>query len=280
MGEQKHPVARLRRPQLSNRRFTADLRLTKKTIMPNYTLHYFNGRGRAEICRMMFHMAGVQYMDKRYEFSDWERCRNDFPCGYLPCLQMDNGYMMPETMAICRYLAREYGFYPRSSMDMMRCDYICDCFYEIMHDYMRYYHWKNGRFRYNWMDGGMMGSGMMGSGMMGSGMMGSGMGSGMGCGDMMNCNYDNYMYWRYMNTFNRIMPFMERSLCMRNGGNMYFMGDQMTWCDMMFYCCMENMYMENQSMFSNYPRMMGLYNRMAAHPKICSYLRNRCNTCW
>ena len=39
------------------------------------------------------------------------------------------------------------GFYPRSPMDMMRCDYICDCFYEIMHDYMRYYHWKNGRFR-------------------------------------------------------------------------------------------------------------------------------------
>ena len=39
------------------------------------------------------------------------------------------------------------GFYPKNSMDMMRCDYIADCFYEIMHDYMRYYHWKNGRFR-------------------------------------------------------------------------------------------------------------------------------------
>ena len=44
--------------------------------MPNYTLHYFNGRGRAEILRMMFHMAGVKYLDKRYEFSDWDRCRN------------------------------------------------------------------------------------------------------------------------------------------------------------------------------------------------------------
>merc|ERR1712142_931491 len=100
---------------------------------------------------------------------------------------MDNGDMMPETMAICRYLAREYGFYPRSPMDMMRCDYICDCFYEIMHDYMRYYHFKNGRFRYNYMENGMMGSnmssGMMGSnmtsGMMSSGMMGSNMSSGM-----------------------------------------------------------------------------------------------------
>ena len=44
--------------------------------MPNYTLHYFNGRGRAEILRMMMAMAGIKYMDKRYEFSDWDRCRN------------------------------------------------------------------------------------------------------------------------------------------------------------------------------------------------------------
>ena len=47
-----------------------------KVTMPNYTLHYFNGRGRAEILRMMMAMAGVKYMDKRYEFSDWDRCRN------------------------------------------------------------------------------------------------------------------------------------------------------------------------------------------------------------
>ena len=32
-------------------------------------------------------------------------------------------------------------------MDMFRVDYICDCLYEILHDYMRYYHEKNGRFR-------------------------------------------------------------------------------------------------------------------------------------
>ena len=36
-------------------------------------------------------------------------------------------------------------------MDMMKCDYIADCFYEIMHDYMRYYHWKNGRFRVSYL---------------------------------------------------------------------------------------------------------------------------------
>merc|ERR1712002_1444344 len=114
---------------------------------------------------------------------------------------------------------------------------------------------------------------MMSSGMgMGSGMMGS--------SDMMGSNYDNYMYWRYMNTFNRIMPFMERTLCMRNSGNNFFMGNDMMWCDMMMYCCMENMMMENQSMFSNCPRLMSLYQRVAQHPKVAMYLKNRMMTNW
>ena len=44
--------------------------------MPNYTLYYFNGRGRAEICRMLMAAAGVQYTDKRFEFNEWDKYRN------------------------------------------------------------------------------------------------------------------------------------------------------------------------------------------------------------
>jgi glutathione S-transferase len=37
--------------------------------MPSYTLTYFNGRGRAELTRLVFAAAGVQYEDKR--ITDW-----------------------------------------------------------------------------------------------------------------------------------------------------------------------------------------------------------------
>nr|BAR90785.1 S-crystallin 3 [Idiosepius paradoxus] len=171
---------------------------------------------------------------------------------------------MPETMAIARYLAREYGFYPRSPMDMMRCDYIADCFYEIMHDYMRYYHWKNGRFRFN-----ISGTGSN-----------SGMNSPTSSGGDMNSNFDNYMQWRYMNTCHRILPFLERTLDMQNGGRSFFVGDQMLWCDMMCYCSLENPSMENQSMLSKYPKLMALRSRVASHPKISGYLKSRSNTNW
>nr|AAA97547.1 S-crystallin [Doryteuthis opalescens] len=230
--------------------------------MPNYTLYYFNGRGRAEILRMMFAAANVKYMDKRFEFNEWDKYRKDMPCMCVPVLEMDGGMKMPETMAIARYLAREHSFYPKNNMDMMRCDYIADCFYEIMHDYMRYYHWKNGRFRFN--------------------MSGSGNGPSSptsGRGDM-DTNSDNYMQWRYMNTCHRVLPFLERTLEMKNGGKNFFMGDQMMWCDMMCYCALENPFMENQSMFSKYPKLMALRNRVAGHPKISGYLKSRNNTNW
>ena len=37
--------------------------------MPSYTLNYFNGRGRAEITRLIFAAAGAQYNDNR--IADW-----------------------------------------------------------------------------------------------------------------------------------------------------------------------------------------------------------------
>ena len=56
--------------------------------MPNYTLYYFNGRGRAEICRMLMAAAGVQYTDKRFEFNEWDKYRNG-KLSYVFCKFVD-----------------------------------------------------------------------------------------------------------------------------------------------------------------------------------------------
>lgn len=39
--------------------------------MPEYKLTYFNGRGRAEITRLIFAAAGQKYTDER--ISDWPK---------------------------------------------------------------------------------------------------------------------------------------------------------------------------------------------------------------
>jgi len=42
--------------------------------MVNYKLHYFNGRGRAEISRLILAAAGVKFDDNRVE--DWPRTKS------------------------------------------------------------------------------------------------------------------------------------------------------------------------------------------------------------
>ncbi|CAI9723164.1 S-crystallin 3-like [Octopus vulgaris] len=203
--------------------------------MPSYTLHYFNHRGRAEICRMLFAAAGVQYNDRRIESSEWNSMRSQMPCSMMPMLELDNRTQIPQSMAMARYLAREFGFHGRNNMEMARVDFISDCFYDILDDYMRMY--QDGNYR-------MMSEQRM----------------------------------RYRETCRRILPFMERTLDMYNGGSQYFLGDQMTMADMMCYCALENPLMDEPSMLTSYPKLMALRNRVMNHSKMCNYLKRRCRT--
>ncbi|XP_029636623.1 S-crystallin 3 [Octopus sinensis] len=213
--------------------------------MPSYTLHYFNHRGRAEICRMLFAAAGVQYNDRRIDCSEWTGMRNQMPCSMLPMLEIDNRHQIPQSMAIARYLAREFGFHGRNNLDMARVDFITDCFYDILDDYMRMYHDKDGRM-------------------------------------MFQRSYDNgsssERRTRFQETCRRILPFMERTLEMRNGGNQFFMGDQMTMADLMCYCALENPLTDDTSMLSSYPKLQSLRNRVMSHMKMSPYLKNRSST--
>ncbi|GAB1598752.1 S-crystallin 3 [Argonauta hians] len=213
--------------------------------MPSYTLHYFNHRGRAEICRMLFAAAGVQYNDRRIESSEWDSMRNKMPCSMMPMLELDNRTQIPQSMAMARYLAREFGFHGRSNIEMARVDYISDCFYDILDDYMRMFQDSNCRMRFQ------KSSGSSGS------------------TEQRN---------RYRETCRRILPFMERTLEMRNGGNQFFMGDQLTMADMMCYCALENPLMEDSSMLSSYPKLQSLRNRVMSHPKLNNYLQKRSRT--
>ncbi|GAB1598756.1 S-crystallin 3 [Argonauta hians] len=213
--------------------------------MPSYTLHYFNHRGRAEICRMLFAAAGVQYNDRRIESSEWDSMRNRMPCSMMPMLELDNRTQIPQSMAMARYLAREFGFHGRSNIEMARVDYISDCFYDILDDYLRMF--QDSKCR----------------------MMFQRSRSSSGSAEQRS---------RYRETCRRILPFMEKTLEMRNNGNQFFMGDQLTMADMMCYCALENPLMEEPSLLSSYPKLQSLRNRVMSHPKMSHYLQKRSRT--
>lgn len=74
--------------------------------MPNYKLVYFQGRGRAEICRLIFAQAGVEYEDARLSGEEWQKVKPTTPYGSIPVLEVD-GKKLAGSAVIARYLAEE-----------------------------------------------------------------------------------------------------------------------------------------------------------------------------
>jgi len=99
--------------------------------MPLYTLVYFNGRGRAEVARLLFAQAAVRYEDKRLEGDEWPKLKPTTKTGSLPYLKID-GYELPQSMAIARFLAREFSMYGVNNLEMAKVDVILDTMEELL----------------------------------------------------------------------------------------------------------------------------------------------------
>ncbi len=51
-----------------------------------YSLHYFNGRGRAEASRLIFAQAGQKFEDIRHSSDEWTKLKSQMPLGQIPVL--------------------------------------------------------------------------------------------------------------------------------------------------------------------------------------------------
>ena len=56
--------------------------------MVHYKLYYFNGRGRAELSRLIFAAAGQKYEDIRFERDEWPQYKRRSPLGHAPYLEV------------------------------------------------------------------------------------------------------------------------------------------------------------------------------------------------
>lgn len=104
--------------------------------MPSYKLVYFNGRGRAELNRLLFVQAGVAYEDVRCEREEWPKYKAASPTGQAPYLYIDD-MVIAQSIAIARYLAREHGLYGSGSLEAAKIDMIVDTMDELMMGFYR-----------------------------------------------------------------------------------------------------------------------------------------------
>jgi glutathione S-transferase len=93
--------------------------------MSTYKLYYFNGRGRAEVVRLIFAAAGEKFEDIRYEHNEWPSHKSEMPLGQLPILEFD-GVKLPQSMAIARFVAKQFGLAGRDNLEQAKVDAVVD----------------------------------------------------------------------------------------------------------------------------------------------------------
>jgi len=104
--------------------------------MTLYKLTFFNIRGRAEVTRLIFAVAGVEYEDNRIEMSDWAELKPQTPFGQLPILEFD-GVTLCQGNTIARYLARKFNLAGKTDVDQAKTDMIVDCLQDTVSIYPR-----------------------------------------------------------------------------------------------------------------------------------------------
>uniref|UniRef100_A0A1I7TSF9 glutathione transferase n=1 Tax=Caenorhabditis tropicalis TaxID=1561998 RepID=A0A1I7TSF9_9PELO len=98
--------------------------------MPQYKLTYFDLRGWAEPARQLFHLSHTPYDDVRIPMADseksWEKLKDSTPFGQLPVLNVDGKFDIPQSAAICRFLARKFGYAGKNEQEEAWADAIVD----------------------------------------------------------------------------------------------------------------------------------------------------------
>ncbi|CAF0759182.1 unnamed protein product, partial [Didymodactylos carnosus] len=104
--------------------------------MTTYKLHYFNGRGRAEVIRLIFAQAGQKYEDIRIERANWDSIKNDTPLGQVPYIEVD-GERIPQSMAIVRFLAKQFNLAGKDNLEQAKVDSVADTISDLSETYSK-----------------------------------------------------------------------------------------------------------------------------------------------
>merc|ERR1712173_630 len=107
----------------------------KILIMPDIKLTYFSLRARAEPARLMLAYAGVCYEDKRIpppweDPAGWKAKKATLAWGQLPILSW-NGETIHTSLAIDRFLAKEFGLMGKNNVEAAQVDEVVDVLQDV-----------------------------------------------------------------------------------------------------------------------------------------------------
>lgn len=119
--------------------------------MPEYTITYFNVRGRCEAMRMLMADQGVEWEEETVTREMWQKgdLKRDAVFGQLPKLK-DGNLTLYQSNAILRHLARNHGLYGKNPVEASFIDMVNDGVEDVRIKYARliYLNYENGKDDY------------------------------------------------------------------------------------------------------------------------------------
>jgi glutathione S-transferase len=99
--------------------------------MPKLVLTYFDfDGGRGEAARLIMHLGGIAFEDKRIAAKDWPAMRDKTPFQSIPVLEVD-GRVITQSNTIDRYLGKLAGLYPKDGWQAALVDEVMDAVEDI-----------------------------------------------------------------------------------------------------------------------------------------------------
>lgn len=97
---------------------------------PHLKLTYFDGRGRAELARLILSAGNVSFVDERLNRDAFLAIKPMLPLGQVPVLEVD-GTTYSQSMAIARYAAKITGLYPQDPLECLRVDMVSESLVDV-----------------------------------------------------------------------------------------------------------------------------------------------------
>lgn len=104
--------------------------------MSQYKLTYFNLRARAELIRLIFVQAGVDYEDRRIAKEEWGELKPKTPYGSLPTLEVD-GKVLAGSLPIARFVAERHGLAGSNDLENTEIAGILDCLGDLLQAFIK-----------------------------------------------------------------------------------------------------------------------------------------------
>ncbi|XP_067008870.2 glutathione S-transferase-like [Anabrus simplex] len=94
-------------------------------MAPKYKLTYFDFRGLGEPIRYLLSYGGADFEDNRIKMEDWPKFKSSTPYGKMPLLEVD-GKEVYQSLAICRYLAKQFKLIGSNDWEALQIDCTVD----------------------------------------------------------------------------------------------------------------------------------------------------------